>query len=191
MKCSYCGKTIQYDAKYCPYCAEPVPEILSDEDREWEEKELERKAKNRAASSRLPKIFTVNVMIGLGVFLLLFLLQGSLINIKASIAIIVTVSIIILLTIAGYIFCYTHLSNKEIVKYKQFCTDSTSICPMCGSHSIKIYRKGYDYNEAFWGSMFKIKGSRYTAGMNSNDAMCHCQHCGHNWNSGYDYRKIK
>lgn len=80
--------------------------------------------------------------------------------------------------------------RKQIIK-QQFKKDKTSICPRCGSHSIKIYRKGYNWNEAFWGRMFNLKGSHYIAGMESNDAICRCLNCGSEWNSGYDYRKIK
>lgn len=188
MKCSHCGKIIQDDAKFCPYCAEPVPEMLSDEDREWEEKELERKAKSRAALNT--KLFTWSIIVGIcSPILLLFLVYTQHLNFGIWLLIWLVCSI----TIPTITFFYAreHLYDESIVKWKQYCTDKTSICPMCGSHSIKIYRKGYDWNEAFWGSMFKIKGSRYTAGMNSNNAMCHCQNCGHSWNSGYDYRRIK
>ncbi len=73
----------------------------------------------------------------------------------------------------------------------QFHSDKTIICPMCGSHSITIYRKGYDYNKGFWYKMFNLKGGAYIAGMESNSAMCHCDNCGHKWDSGYDYRIVK
>ena len=73
----------------------------------------------------------------------------------------------------------------------QFSENRTSICPNCGCHSITIYRKGYNWNGAFWGSVFKIKGSRYIAGMDSNNAMCRCDNCGHEWDSGYNYSYAK
>ncbi|MGN0535727.1 MAG: zinc-ribbon domain-containing protein [Eubacterium sp.] len=191
MKCSHCGKTIPEDAKFCSYCAEPVSQTLSENDRIWNERDLERKAKSKAALDKLPKVFAINLILGVCVFLMLFLLQGTIIDISPGIAIVLSIGIVVLLTITGYIYCRIRLSDRDIVKYKQFVTDKTSICPMCGSHSVKIYRKGYNWNEAFWGSVFKIKGSRYIAGMESNTAMCHCEHCGHRWNSGYDFRTIK
>lgn len=185
IECSYCGKNVPNDVHYCPYCAEPV---LSNEDREWEEKELERKAKTRAALNT--KIFTASLVIGtVGPVFLLSLVFTE--HLAFGVWLSIWLGCSITIPTVAFLFARNHLYDESIVKWKQFCTDSTSICPMCGSHSVKIYRKGYNYNEAFWGSVFKIRGSRYTAGMNSNNAMCHCQHCGHDWNSGYDYRKIK
>lgn len=63
-------------------------------------------------------------------------------------------------------------------------------CPKCGSHNIKIYREGYDYNKGFWLRMFDVKGGGYVAGMNSNRARCHCMDCGQDWATNYDYRLI-
>lgn len=187
MYCKHCGKEIPEDAYCCPYCAEPLPEILSEEDREWEEKELESKAKTRAALNT--KIFRWSIIIGITCPLFFMFLVPTQ-HLSLGVFLLIWLGTSILIPTATFLFARGHLYDESIIKWKQFCTDSTSICPMCGSHSIKIYRKGYNYNEAFWGSMFNIKGSRYTAGMSSNNAMCHCQHCGHNWNSGYDYRKI-
>ena len=190
-KCKHCGKKYPEDALCCPYCAEPNSQSISDEEREWEEQELERKAKNRAARST--DIFTASwslviVLPFLSVCLLSFGVKGSTIGIIALISFIVS---IIVFPTSAFLFARSHLADESIVKWKQFCTDKTSICPKCGSHSVKIYRKGYNWNEAFWGSVFKIKGSRYIAGMESNTAMCHCEHCGHRWDSGYDFRTIK
>lgn len=84
----------------------------------------------------------------------------------------------------------TSKSKRKLIR-EQFKKDKTSICPRCGSHSVKVYRKGYNWQEAFWGNLFRIRGSRYTAGFDSNDAMCFCEHCGHKWNTHYDIRTIK
>ena len=84
----------------------------------------------------------------------------------------------------------TSKSKRKLIR-EQFKKDKTSICPRCGSHSVKVYRKGYNWQEAFWGNLFRIRGSRYTAGFDSNDAMCFCEHCGHKWNTHYDVRVIK
>lgn len=189
MKCSYCGIDLPPNAKYCPNCAEPVIEPPSQEELLWEEKELENKAKRKAALSKLPKVFAVNILMSVMLWMIYCLIVSAL-NKPLNARILLTMSVILplVLTISGYFFCKTHLTDREIIKYKQFCEDSTSICPMCGSHSIKIYRKGYNWNEAFWGNMFNIKGSRYTAGMNSNDTICYCENCKHQWNAHSDYR---
>lgn len=63
-------------------------------------------------------------------------------------------------------------------------------CPHCGSHDIKIYREGYNYNKGFWLRAFGVKGGGYVAGMNSNRARCRCMNCGYDWATDYDYRLI-
>lgn len=63
-------------------------------------------------------------------------------------------------------------------------------CPHCGSHDIKIYRKGYNYHKGFWLRMFDIKGGGYIAGMDANKACCRCMDCGNDWETDYDYRLI-
>ncbi len=75
---------------------------------------------------------------------------------------------------------YTNKSRRKVIK-QQFRNDRSSICPSCGSHSVSVRRRGYNWNEAFWGEMFNIKGSRYTAGMGANDKICTCNHCGRRW----------
>ena len=63
-------------------------------------------------------------------------------------------------------------------------------CPKCGSHNIKIYRKGYDYKVGFWGSIFKVRGSGYAGGFGANNACCRCLDCGKDWETDYDYRLL-
>lgn len=189
MKCSHCGTDLPPNAKYCPNCAEPVIEPPSQEELLCEEKELENKAKRKAALSKAPKAFVVNISISLSIWCIYALIAQALGKPFSWLSILIILIILpFALTISGYFFCKTHLTDREIIKYKQFCEDSTSICPMCGSHSISIYRKGYNWNEAFWGDMFNIKGSRYTSGMNSNDTICYCENCKHQWNAHSDYR---
>lgn len=189
MKCSHCGIDLPPNAKYCPNCAEPVIEPPSQEELLCEEKELENKAKRKAALSKAPKAFVVNISISLSIWCIYALIAQALGKPFSWLSILIILIILpFALTISGYFFCKTHLTDREIIKYKQFCEDSTSICPMCGSHSISIYRKGYNWNEAFWGDMFNIKGSRYTSGMNSNDTICYCENCKHQWNAHSDYR---
>ncbi len=68
--------------------------------------------------------------------------------------------------------------------------DNIDYCPKCGSHDIKVYREGYDYNKGFWLRLFDVKGGGYVAGMNSNRARCRCMNCGKDWATNYDYRLI-
>ena len=68
--------------------------------------------------------------------------------------------------------------------------DNVQYCPRCGSHNIKIYREGYDYNKGYWYRAFGVKGGGYVAGMNSNRARCRCMDCGKDWATDYDYRLI-
>lgn len=72
----------------------------------------------------------------------------------------------------------------------QFDEDQTSICPRCGSHNIKIYRKGYNYKVGFWGSIFGVRGSGYAGGFGTNTACCRCMNCGNDWETNYDYRLL-
>lgn len=63
-------------------------------------------------------------------------------------------------------------------------------CPHCGSHNIKLYRKGYNYKVGFWGAIFGIRGAGYAGGFNANNTCCRCMSCGHDWETDYDYRLI-
>ena len=64
-------------------------------------------------------------------------------------------------------------------------------CPKCGSHDIKIYRKGYNYSTGFWGAIFGVRGAGYAGGFDANNACCRCMNCGKDWETDYDYRLIK
>lgn len=77
--------------------------------------------------------------------------------------------------------------NKERYIQAQFLADETSICPECGSHDLSFGRKGYDWNYAFWGSMFKMRGSQYIAGMDSRRVIAHCNKCGHSWKTSREW----
>lgn len=68
--------------------------------------------------------------------------------------------------------------------------DNIQYCPQCGSHDIKIYRKGYDYRPGFWGALFGVRGAGYVGGFDANKACCHCMDCGKDWETDYDYRKL-
>ena len=81
-------------------------------------------------------------------------------------------------------------SDKQKLIDIQFDDNPTSICPRCGSHNIKLYRKGYNYKIGFWCSVFRVRGARYVGGFNANHTCCHCMNCGHDWGTDYDYRLI-
>lgn len=66
----------------------------------------------------------------------------------------------------------------------------TDICPRCGSHNIKLYRKGYNYKVGFWGAIFGVRGAGYAGGFDANNTCCHCMDCGKDWETDYDYRLI-
>jgi hypothetical protein len=63
-------------------------------------------------------------------------------------------------------------------------------CPKCGSHNIKLYRKGYNYKVGFWGAIFGVRGAGYAGGFKANNTCCRCMNCGNDWETDYDYRLI-
>lgn len=81
-------------------------------------------------------------------------------------------------------------SDKQKLIDVQFDKDATSICPKCGSHNIKLYRKGYNYKIGFWGSIFGVRGAGYAGGFDANHTCCRCMNCGNDWETNYDYRII-
>ena len=189
MKCSYCGKELPENAKYCPNCAEPTSGGLYDEAMQQDI------INNEYWGDKALKILGYSIAPAITTGLIMLVLSIIIEKFTYSIGFIALIDFIIYAACVciGFVIAYfnkKHRSKTREIIDNQFYADKTSICPICGSHSIKIYRKGYNWNEAFWGRMFNLKGSHYTAGMNSNDAMCHCRHCGHEWNTGYDYRKI-
>lgn len=75
---------------------------------------------------------------------------------------------------------FTKKSVRKSIR-RQFRNDKSSICPVCGSHSVSIRRRGYDWNMAWWGSILKAPDWKYIAGMGSDLKMGHCNHCGNKW----------
>ena len=71
----------------------------------------------------------------------------------------------------------------------QFGEDQKSICPVCGSHSIALGRKGYDWEKGFWYRIFNFKGGHYLAGIDSRRVTAHCQNCGHSWLTNEEWMK--
>lgn len=177
MICRYCGKEFQDDARYCPYCAEPVPVVQT---QTQEEKGYDRKMLLRLV------VKCVCAIVVCSVIFFLFLWGEGL-----SIAIVCT-SMFLVLSIGLVVLEYVLLTKpgKDRTINMQFTKDQTSICPKCGSHNIKIYRKGYDYKVGFWGSIFKVRGSGYAGGFDANTACCRCMNCGNDWETDYDYRLL-
>jgi hypothetical protein len=87
---------------------------------------------------------------------------------------------------------YARILWKKIKKAVGYVSDKENIekCNRCGSHNIKIYRKGYDYKVGFWGAIFGVKGAGYAGGFDANNACCRCMDCGKDWETDYDYRLI-
>lgn len=183
MKCSHCGTDLPPNAKYCPNCAEPViiPKTESKSER-----------LSRYSKEYVRKIFIISPFLGFTIWLicaiiLMVFIDDNRFAFHSFIIALIGVIIYISIKLLTYFSQSPHQRNIA----GQFEDNRTSICPKCGCHSITIYRKGYDWNGAFLGSILKIRGSRYLAGMNSNDGICRCDNCGHEWDSGYNYSYVK
>lgn len=172
MICRHCGKEYSDEFAYCPYCAEPKPEPEKSLEEEYIEKVDNEHSRWNAAAIVSGVIVCVigTVLLGplgfaLGIVnFIAMIIRGKKINAKAK------------------------KPGRQFTINMQFSKDQTSICPNCGSHSIKIYRKGYDYGHGFW---FRKYGGGYTAGIDRNTACCRCMNCGNDWETDYDYRLIK
>ena len=206
MVCKHCGKEFSDEFKYCPYCAEPVKKAKAIEvEKLTEEEQLKRV--HRGANGRY---FLFTIVVGVFWFLFGFLicqflgwyiypdtLGNDAVHDKTdTFAIIVWVSILIGWFLLRWIILKLSSENqnqKRIKKYiitSQYLKDRTSICPYCGSHDIKVYRKGYNYKIGFWGAIFGVRGSGYAGGFDANKTCCHCMDCGKDWETDYDYRTI-
>ncbi len=200
--CKHCGKTVQSDAEYCSNCAEPVAceskVELSKSKHITREERVKRSYKSvTVVVAILLFVFAFPLCMALGWLLYPGTLGNDLFYDKAdTFATIAWLSSIAVWVILRYI--YWQITKKAKMKKRvkkqtitdQFREDATSICPFCGSHDIKIYREGYNYNKGFWLSTFGVKGGGYVAGMNSNRARCRCMSCGNDWATNYDYRLI-
>ena len=177
MICRYCGKELLEGDKYCACCGEPVPKPPKSID--------ERYLNKRVSTARFWSVFC-------SVLLQLFCLvyMGPILGLIFGVA-------VFPVCIWGIIYGVRKRTLEELeenshktIIAKQFSLDKTSICPVCGSHDIKLYRKGYDYGVGYWGSTFGVKGSGYAGGFDANKTCCHCQNCGNDWETNYDYRTI-
>lgn len=161
MTCRNCGKEYNDSNPHCPYCAEPKyirPRNESNSDYWW-------------------AIIAHCIAIPLSFFIVTFLFFFLELLFYA----VIPAAIVSFLSLVGVIIYHSCKSNRRRIIEKQFYRDKKSICPICGSHSIALGRKGYDWNKGFWYSMFNVKGGHYLAGAESRRVTAHCQNCGHSW----------
>lgn len=213
MKCKHCGKEYDDSFSYCPYCAEPKPKIVQ---KITVNEAVEKKNKTIWLTGFGVFIISTAIMIAAN-YGLAFLVEtvwylfspsdgptvvdaerswklaeeihekvwggnNELILILSAVGIGILVGLI-------YVIAWKLKSNYRKMIDVQFEADQKSICPHCGSHSIALGRKGYDWKKGFWYRMFNIKGGHYIAGMESRRVIAHCQNCGHSWETNDEWIK--
>lgn len=179
MICNHCGKEFSDEFEYCPYCAEPKPikKTQAQELKQYKDGMLEK--------------FIFKLLLSFCVCVLGFLYFFCIEKVNIAVAIFVSIVIFCIFALVPFLEYFTLTKpGKSRTINMQFTKDQTSICPKCGSHSIKIYRKGYDYSKGFWGAIFGVKGAGYAGGFDANTACCRCMNCGNDWETDYDYRLI-
>ena len=179
MICRHCSKEFSDEFEYCPYCAEP-------------------KYNKQPKTEKYHHWGNAGFEIIIGMVILLFFsfvyavfnnsLDGEIIESKLF-KTFLWVYIPFQITHIVYVII-RYKNKKNRLRMEQFHYDKLSVCPSCGSHNIKLYRKGYNYHKGFLLRMFNIKGGGYIAGMDSNNVCCRCMNCGHDWETDYDYRLI-
>ena len=166
MICRHCGKEYSDEFEYCPYCAEPKP-LATNKNEGYEA------YKKQVINETVKQIF--------------FCLLVSTFTIFINFLLYLILNVIIIVGLIVQAHSNLNDGKKRLIM-EQHCLDQTSICPKCGSHNVKIYRKGYDYTTGYW---LRKHGGAYIAGMDSNTACCRCKNCGNDWKTDYDYRLIK
>lgn len=211
IKCRHCRKEYDDNFSYCPYCAEPAPPKPPTEEelRRKEEQETSELYAMLAfgipilaflAGALLTLIISliVHFVKGIGYVLdgytipqipdfvpnpLIMMFCGAVASFAAMAFGIIAINRhqkMMQDLKAGKPVKTRPLTRKELIR-EQFRADQTSICPRCGSHSISLGRKGYDWNKAIWYSIFRIKGGHYFAGENSRRVTAYCNNCHHFW----------
>lgn len=173
MVCGHCRKNYPDNYSYCPYCAEPKPKPQPTLNERYIEKEGG-KAVAWGVIGTLGLEFVGLIVCFMGGFivmipLMLFVFPG-------------------MIPLAWYgavrrAKITIKKNDRKSLILKQFTVDKTSICPSCGSHSISLGRKGYDWNKGFWYSVFDVPGGRYLAGMDGRRIICYCDNCNNRWES--------
>lgn len=191
MKCRHCGKEYDESYSYCPYCAEPKPtptqEVTIDEQIKQHNKFIWLEGLGMSIITFIPILILIYII--LGVCLLADVFGAAEYNRELTFDLswfeFGTVALISLgvSALVGliYILGWFISSKRDKLIHVQFSNDTTSICPVCGNHSVALGRKGYDWNKGFWYRMFNIKGGHYLAGAESRRVTAHCQNCGHSW----------
>ena len=177
MICKHCGKEFSDEFDYCPYCAEPKTKLPKTLDDAYVDK--------RVATATFWSIFG-GVL--LQIYTMIFL--GPVVGLIFGILLFPVCIWAIIYGIRRQAIEDITKNSRETIIEKQFLADKTSICPVCGSHNIKVYRKGYNYRTGFWGSIFGVRGAGYAGGVDANTACCRCMNCGNDWETDYDYRLI-
>jgi hypothetical protein len=171
--CGHCGKEYSDEYSYCPFCAEPKPKPKPTIDEQYIQKEGG-KGVLLGIIATLVLEFVGLITCFAGGFIIMFPLM--------------------IFVFPGMIPLAWHgftrqakitvkKNDRKSLILKQFTVDKTSICPVCGSHSISLGRKGYDWNKGFWYSIFDVPGGRYLAGMDGRRVICYCDNCDHRWES--------
>ena len=197
-KCPNCGKMNLDNACVCKECQCEIHNVSPGTFKHAEIKQSEEKEERKRITNY--KRFFLSILLGIVLFpvswIAIYLWNwydlfangadyygGTTISLYS-----VLISIIIV--VCGLLIeCFK--SDKQKLIDIQFDGDQTSICPSCGSHNIKLYRKGYNYKVGFWGAIFGVRGAGYAGGFDSNKTCCRCMDCGKDWETDYDYRLIK
>ena len=181
--CSHCGKEYSSDLKYCPDCSEATS--VSESKQRLGERE--QKKHTLAFAVETAKLF-----IGIAAISVVgacFARFCEIVN--EDIFGNFFVWFIVFFAFCSIFAVRVTIDRKKDMKWQnrmaKFHADNTSICPECGSHDLSFGRKGYDWNYAYWGSVFKIKGSQYLAGMDSRRVTAHCNKCGHRWETSKEW----
>ena len=175
--CHHCGEEYLDNKTYCPYCGEPKPK----KEKTIDEMYVERKV----GIARFWSIFG-----GVLLQLICLIFMGPVLGLVFGMLIFPVCIWAIIYGIKKKTTEDIRINSRDTIIKKQFLIDKTSICPICGSHNVKIYRKGYDYSVGFWGSIFGVRGSGYAGGFDANKARCRCLNCGNDWLTDYDYRLL-
>ena len=191
MKCRHCGKEYDESYSYCPYCAEPKPQpakkVTIDEQIKKQNKSIWIDGLLVSIISFIPTTLIIYLALGI---MLVFDAFGAATNERGMtfnkswfdfgnvglIALDISVFFGLLVIVVWFLS-----SRRDKIIQVQHANDSKSICPICGSHSVALGRKGYDWNKGFWYRMFNLKGGHYLAGMESRRVTAHCQNCEHSW----------
>ena len=201
MICRHCGKEYSDDFEYCPYCAEPVKKssveftALKHLTREEKAKRSYRNITIAVAVLLFFCMFFIGQVLGWSIYP--DTVGNDAFCDKADVfAIVFWLGSIVVWVLSRWIYWLLtkdRFMQKRVRKQiitEQFMVDRTSICPSCGSHNIKVYRKGYNYKVGFWGAIFGVRGAGYAGGFNANHTCCRCMDCGKDWETDYDYRLI-